>query len=190
MKRASNLWRYREYVINSFNQDKPYNQFVNEQMAGDEIAPGNPEALVATGFLGSFPDNSNSRDLVQQKFQITTDITDTVGKVFLGQTVGCARCHNHKFDNISRKSITRSSHSLRMFMQSTIFLHRKDRSRKTMKQNGKSGKRPARRSAQSKKRFSTLSGRREGSITMNGSPWPLKPRSTSLKANGRRKTAG
>jgi len=97
------LWRYRDYVINAFNKDKPYNQFVSEQLAGDEIAPGNSEALIATGFLRSYPDDSNSRDLVQKKFQNTTDITDTVGEVFLGQTVGCARCHNHKFDNISMK---------------------------------------------------------------------------------------
>ena len=98
-----NLWRYRDYVINAFNHDKPYNQFVSEQLAGDEIAPGNPDALIATGFLRSYPDDSNSRDLVQKKFQNTTDITDTVGEVFLAQTVGCARCHNHKFDNISMK---------------------------------------------------------------------------------------
>jgi len=59
--------------------------------------------MVATGFMAQFPDNSNSRDLVQRKYQITTDITDTVGKVVLGQTVECARCHNHKFDKISQK---------------------------------------------------------------------------------------
>jgi len=97
------LWRYRDYVIKAFNEDKPYSSFVKEQLAGDEVAPGNPEALIATGFLRSYPDDSNSRDLVQKKFQNTTDITDTVGEVFLGQTVGCARCHNHKFDKISQK---------------------------------------------------------------------------------------
>ena len=53
--------------------------------------------------MAQFPDNSNSRDLVQRKYQITTDITDTVGKVVLGQTLECARCHNHKFDKISQK---------------------------------------------------------------------------------------
>lgn len=99
----NNMWRYRDYVINSFNQDKPYNQFVKEQLAGDEIAPGNPDALIATGFLRGYPDDSNSRDLVQKKYQNTTDITDTVGKVFLAQTVECARCHNHKYDKISQK---------------------------------------------------------------------------------------
>lgn len=98
-----NFWRYREYVINAFNHDKPYSQFIKEQLAGDEILPDKQEGLIATGFLAGFPDNSNSRDLVQRKYQITTDMTDTVGKVMLGQTVECARCHNHKFDKISQK---------------------------------------------------------------------------------------
>ena len=98
-----NMWRYRDYVINSFNQDKPYDQFVKEQLAGDELAPNDKQALIATDFLAGYPDNYNSRDLVQRKYQITTDMTDTVGQVFLAQTVGCARCHDHKFDKISEK---------------------------------------------------------------------------------------
>ncbi|WP_082885448.1 MULTISPECIES: DUF1549 and DUF1553 domain-containing protein [Methylomonas] len=98
-----NNWRYRDYVVNSFNQDKPYSRFIQEQLAGDELWPGDEQALIATGFMAQFPDNSNSRDLVQRKYQITTDITDTVGKVVLGQTLECARCHNHKFDKISQK---------------------------------------------------------------------------------------
>ncbi|MGC3982849.1 MAG: DUF1549 and DUF1553 domain-containing protein [Steroidobacteraceae bacterium] len=98
-----NQWRYRDYVINAFNNDKPYDQFIKEQIAGDEIAPNSKEALIATGFLMQYPDNYNSRDLVQRKYQITTDITDTIGEVVLGQTVGCARCHDHKFDKISAK---------------------------------------------------------------------------------------
>lgn len=110
-----NFWRYREYVINSFNKDKPYSQFVVEQLAGDEIMPDKEEGLIATGFLAGFPDNSNSRDLVQRKYQITTDMTDTVGKVLLGQTVECARCHNHKFDKISQKDY----YSLQSFFANT-----------------------------------------------------------------------
>jgi hypothetical protein len=98
-----NMWRYRDWVINAFNADKPYNQFIQEQLAGDELKPGDQDALVATGFLRSFPDNINSRDLVQKKYQHTTDMVDTVGEVFLAQTVGCARCHNHKADRISQK---------------------------------------------------------------------------------------
>ena len=98
-----NMYRYRDYVIKAFNQDKPYDQFIKEQLAGDELAPGNQEVTVATGFLANYPDNHNSRDLIDRKYQITTDITDTVGSVFLAQTVQCARCHNHKFDRISQK---------------------------------------------------------------------------------------
>ncbi len=98
-----NLWRYRDYVIKAFNDDKPYSRFIQEQLAGDELWPDSNEALIATGYMAQFPDNHNSRDLVQRKYQITTDITDTVGKVFMGQTVECARCHNHKFDKISQK---------------------------------------------------------------------------------------
>ena len=110
-----NFWRYREYVINSFNRDKPYSQFVQEQIAGDELLPDKQEGFIATGFLAGFPDNSNSRDLVQRKYQITTDMTDTVGKVLLGQTVECARCHNHKFDKISQKDY----YSLQSFFANT-----------------------------------------------------------------------
>ncbi|MDB5978754.1 MAG: hypothetical protein JWR07_5514 [Nevskia sp.] len=102
-KTRPNMWRYRDYVINAFNQDKPYNQFVKEQLAGDELSPDNKEALIATDFLAGYPDNYNSRDLLQRKYQITTDMTDTVGQVFLAQTVGCSRCHDHKFDKISQK---------------------------------------------------------------------------------------
>lgn len=98
-----NMWRYRDYVINAFNQDKPYSRFIQEQIAGDEIAPGNEEALVATGFLVGYPDNYNSRDLVQRKYQITTDITNTIGEAVLGTTLECARCHNHKSDRLTQK---------------------------------------------------------------------------------------
>jgi hypothetical protein len=98
-----NMWRYRDYVINSFNANKPYDQFVKEQIAGDEIAPGNQDIMVATGFLAGYPDNYNSRDLVDRKYQIATDMTDTVGQAMLGTTVACARCHDHKFDKFSQK---------------------------------------------------------------------------------------
>jgi hypothetical protein len=99
----ANMFRYRDYVVDSFNSDKPFDRFIKEQLAGDEIAPDDQQALIATGFMAQYPDNRNSRDLVQRKYQIATDITDTVGKVFLGQTIECARCHDHKFDPISQK---------------------------------------------------------------------------------------
>lgn len=98
-----NNWRYRDYVINAFNTDKPFDQFIKEQIAGDELWPDSQEAQIATGFLAGYPDNSNSRDLVQRHYQIATDITDLVGETFLASTIGCARCHNHKVDKITQK---------------------------------------------------------------------------------------
>jgi len=98
-----NTWRYRDYVINAFNQDKPYSRFLQEQLAGDEIWPDSEEAKIATGFLAGYPDNYNSRDLIQRKYQITTDIVDTIGEAVLASTLGCARCHNHKSDKVSQK---------------------------------------------------------------------------------------
>lgn len=112
-----NLFRYRDYVINAFNEDKPYSRFIQEQIAGDEIAPNDQKVLVATGFLAGYPDNSNSRDLVQRKYQITTDMVDTVGQAVLGTTVGCARCHNHKTDKFSQKDY----YSLQAFFANTAF---------------------------------------------------------------------
>lgn len=98
-----NNWRYRDYVINAFNTDKPFDIFIKEQVAGDEIWPDSQEAKIATGFLAGYPDNANSRDLVQRHYQIATDITDLVGETFLASTIGCARCHNHKVDKITQK---------------------------------------------------------------------------------------
>ena len=98
-----NIWRYRDYVINAFNDDKPYDLFLKEQIAGDELEPGNEQALIATGFMANYPDNSNSRDLVQRKYQITTDIVDTIGQGILATTWNCARCHNSKFDKLTQK---------------------------------------------------------------------------------------
>ncbi|HUS35510.1 MAG TPA: DUF1549 and DUF1553 domain-containing protein, partial [Verrucomicrobiae bacterium] len=95
-----NVWRYRDYVIKSFNDDKPYDRFVQEQIAGDEMWPTNTEAKIATGFNRHYPDESNARNLMQRRQDILNDITDTVGAVFTGLTYGCARCHDHKFDPI------------------------------------------------------------------------------------------
>jgi uncharacterized protein DUF1549/uncharacterized protein DUF1553 len=102
-----NIWRYRDYVIDSFNQDKPYDRFVREQIAGDELYPNDAAALVATGFNRHFPDESNARNLMQRRQEILNDITDTVGATFLGMTYGCARCHDHKFDPILHKDYYR-----------------------------------------------------------------------------------
>jgi hypothetical protein len=98
-----NAWRYRDYVIRAFNEDKPYDRFIREQLAGDEIWPDDSDAFVATGFMRNYPDEINSRDLNLKREEILTDITDAVGSVFLATTVTCAKCHNHKFDPISQK---------------------------------------------------------------------------------------
>jgi hypothetical protein len=95
-----NAWRYRDYVIKAFNTDKPYDRFVMEQIAGDELWPGDFDAVVATGFNRHYPDESNARNLLQRRQDILNDITDVTGSTFLGLTVGCARCHDHKFDPI------------------------------------------------------------------------------------------
>jgi hypothetical protein len=95
-----NAWRYRDYVIKSFNNDKPYDRFVKEQIAGDELWPDDPDSRVATAFNRHYPDESNARNLMQRRQEILNDITDTTGAVFMGLTVACARCHDHKYDPI------------------------------------------------------------------------------------------
>jgi len=112
-----NFFRYRDYVVQSFNEDKPYSRFIQEQVAGDELAPGDQKVLVATGFLASFTDNPNARDLIGRKYQITTDIVDTIGTAVLGTTIGCARCHNHKSDKITQKDYF----SFQAFFANTAF---------------------------------------------------------------------
>jgi hypothetical protein len=102
-----NVWRYRDYVIRSFNADKPYDRFVQEQIAGDELFPGNADALVATGFNRHFPDESNAANIMLRRQELLNDITDTVGSALMGMTYGCARCHDHKFDPILHKDYYR-----------------------------------------------------------------------------------
>jgi hypothetical protein len=102
-----NAWRYRDYVIRSLNDDKPYDRFVQEQVAGDELWPDDPDALVATGFNRHYPDESNARNLKQRRQEVLNDITDTTGSVFLGLTYACARCHDHKFDPVLQKDYYR-----------------------------------------------------------------------------------
>jgi len=93
-------WRYRDYVVQSFNSDKPYNQFVKEQLAGDEIDAKDPTMLVASGFnrLGPLRKNAGNQDVASSHNEVLTEMTNIVGAAFLGVTVGCARCHDHKFD--------------------------------------------------------------------------------------------
>ncbi len=100
-------WAYRDYVIKSLNADKPYDQFVREQLAGDEIDQKNPGVLVATSYLRNPIYEYNQRDARGQYEVILTDLTDNAGEVFLGLSYGCARCHDHKFDPILQKDYYR-----------------------------------------------------------------------------------
>jgi hypothetical protein len=96
-------WRYRDQVIQSLNRDKPYDRFITEQLAGDEIDSTNRELLVAAGFhrLGPVRRNAGNPELVFSRNEVLTERTDAIGSVFLALTVGCARCHDHKFDDFS-----------------------------------------------------------------------------------------
>jgi hypothetical protein len=100
---SPNAWKYRDYVIQSFNADKPYNRFVIEQLAGDEVDDVSYETLIATGFhrVGPrvlFREKQNP----QYRYEYLNDMIGTTTRAFLGMTVACARCHNHKFDPISQ----------------------------------------------------------------------------------------
>ncbi|QOV89464.1 PSD1 and planctomycete cytochrome C domain-containing protein [Humisphaera borealis] len=97
-----NAWRYRDYVIASFNADKPYGRFIAEQLAGDEVAPGDAGALAATGFCRNGPSNEDNMGQEAEKHRLDEldDLISTSSAVFLGLTIGCARCHDHKYDPI------------------------------------------------------------------------------------------
>lgn len=99
-----NAWRYRDYVVDSFNRDKPFNRFVMEQVAGDLLPANDPqqrdEQAIATGLLVLGPKVLAERDKVKLKYDVLDEQIDTVGRAFLALTLGCARCHDHKFDPI------------------------------------------------------------------------------------------
>ena len=104
----SNAWRYRDYVIRSFNADKPYNQFAKEQLAGDEIDPENPENIIATGFLRMGPWEHTAMSPADETRQGYIDDTiNIVGQTFLSTTMRCFKCHDHKFDPLSAKDYYR-----------------------------------------------------------------------------------
>jgi hypothetical protein len=102
-------WRYRDYVVSSFNSDEPYNDFVKEQLAGDEIDSKNTTYLIASGFnrLGPLRKNAGNQDVASSHNEVLTEMTNIVGAAFLGVTVGCARCHDHKFDPIRQSDYYR-----------------------------------------------------------------------------------
>ena len=106
-----NAWPYRDYIIRAFNQDTPFPRFVLEQLAGDTIADGDFLTKAATGFVVAGPHDLVGNATVEGKLQMRSDdlfdMTATTGSVFLGLTVGCARCHDHKFDPISQSDFYR-----------------------------------------------------------------------------------
>jgi hypothetical protein len=113
-----NAWRYRDYVIRAFNQDKPYDRFLIEQIAGDEVDATNPENLIATGFLrmGPWEHTSMSVEAVTRQ-EWLDDVTHNTATTFQGLTMGCAKCHDHKFDPISAKDY----YSLQAVFATTTF---------------------------------------------------------------------
>ena len=102
-------WRYRDYVIKAFNDDKAFDSFLLEQIAGDEVDPANHEALIAAGFhrLGPVRRNAGNKLVAFSRNEVLTEMTDAIGATFLGLTMGCARCHDHRFDAISQKDYYR-----------------------------------------------------------------------------------
>jgi mono/diheme cytochrome c family protein len=116
-----NAWRYRDYVVRSFNEDKPFDRFIREQIAGDELAPDDPEHLVAVGLLrmGAWEQTAMSVAKVTRQ-QFLDDVTDLVGQAFLAHPLQCARCHDHKFDPIP----TRDYYSIQAVFATTQFADR------------------------------------------------------------------
>jgi hypothetical protein len=100
-------WRYRDYVVRAFNTDRAYDRFLTEQLAGDELDPDDPELRIAAGYLRLGTYEYNQRNVRGQWAEILNDITDVTAEVFLGLSIGCARCHDHKFDPILQKDYYR-----------------------------------------------------------------------------------
>lgn len=108
-----NAWRYRDYVIRSFNEDKPYDQFIMEQIAGDEIDPDDPEMLIAVGYLRMGPWEHTAMSVAAETRQLfLDDATNSIGETFLSIPLRCASCHDHKFDPIPTRDYYRIQASL------------------------------------------------------------------------------
>ena len=97
------IWRYRDWVIDAYNDDKPYNRFIMEQLAGDELEDSDHEAMIATGFYRLMQWDDEPVDRLQARYDVLDDILRVTTEGFLGMTVGCARCHDHKIDPIKQK---------------------------------------------------------------------------------------
>jgi hypothetical protein len=116
-----NAWRYRDYVIRAFNEDKPYNTFLIEQIAGDEMDGKTDDSLIATGFLRAGPRVLfREKDNAERRFDYLDDVLSTIGKGTLGLTVGCARCHDHKFDPIRQRDYYALQASIFGYVETTV----------------------------------------------------------------------
>jgi hypothetical protein len=102
-----NAWRYRDWVVDALNRDMAYDRYIRLQLAGDEFEPEDPSAFIATGFNRCYPDMVDLNDQRLRRQNALNDITETTGLVFLGLTMGCARCHDHKFDPIRQADFYR-----------------------------------------------------------------------------------
>ncbi len=117
-----NAWRYRDYVVRAFNEDKPYDEFIREQIAGDEIDSNDPEHIIATGFLRMGPWELTGMEVAKVARQrFLDDVTNSVGEVFLAHSLQCARCHDHKFDPVP----TRDYYSVQAVFATTQLVERK-----------------------------------------------------------------
>jgi hypothetical protein len=115
-------YHYRDFVIKAFNADMPFDQFVRWQVAGDEIGPENPLAMMATGFLGAgvFPTQLTEKEFESSRYDELDDMVATMGTAMLGMTIGCARCHDHKFDPIPSRDYYRLISAFRTTIRSNV----------------------------------------------------------------------
>lgn len=96
-------WQYRDYVIRAFNEDVPYDRFLAEQLAGDELYPDDRNARIATGYLRMWPDESNASNILLARQDALNDLTGNLGAAVLGLSLACAQCHDHKFDPLPQR---------------------------------------------------------------------------------------
>ncbi len=129
-KLRKDAWMYRDWVIQSLNDDMPYDEFIRRQLAGDEIYPDDASALTATRFCLSGPDMPDINLIEERRHSVLNELTSTVGEVFLGLQVGCAQCHDHKYDAISQADFYR----LRAIFEPALSL-KKNRSLSTFEES-------------------------------------------------------
>lgn len=100
-------WKFRDYVVSAFNADKPFDRFIEEQIAGDELFPDDPQAVIGSGYVLLWPDESNASNILLARQDALNDLTANVGAAFLGLSIGCAQCHDHKFDPLPQHDFYR-----------------------------------------------------------------------------------